>query len=254
MRDEAQDHVDRVGAKPRERIRRPEIATEYLREGRAIRHVEEAERADLPVQFDGIDAVAKHAIGDAAVAMAVDAFAQALERQPRPGCRHRIEHVEVLRPGLAERMARLGVLASVQPGFTYWEVGDISRLPDPLSRWAHPWRALAAAGCMLAFGSDNPVLPDFHPLQGVYAAVTRRNYLGQTFASHQGIGVAEALAAYTAGGAYAGFAEQVQGTLAPGKLADQVVLSANPLAVEPQALLEIQVERTFVAGREVFAR
>jgi predicted amidohydrolase YtcJ len=196
--------------------------------------------------------LAVHAIGDAAVAMVVDAYEQALLRFPRADHRHRIEHVEVIHPGLAERMARLGIVAGIQSCFTYWESGDVTRLGPGLAPYGHAWGDLARAGVVIANGSDNPVLPDFHPLQGIHAAVNRTTYNGLSLAPHQAISTEQALTSYTSAAAYACRAETLVGRIRPGMLADLVVLSANPLAVAGECLHELQVDLTMIGGDVVW--
>jgi predicted amidohydrolase YtcJ len=171
--------------------------------------------------------VAIHAIGDDAVAMCLDA----IERAGGAGARHRIEHVEVVRPGLPERMARLGVVAAIQ---TVFDDGELHLLPPHVEGF--PWATLHRAGVALANGSDNPVVPEWAPLLGIRRAV------------EAGLDEATALASYTTGGAYAAFQEHERGRLAPGFLADLAVLS-GPLLDE-----ETAVDLTVAGGEVVFAR
>lgn len=219
----------------------PVMPSEELEE-----RVEQAHRAGLQV--------AVHAIGDAAVELVTAIYGRVLLRHPRADHRHRIEHVEVVHPGLPERMAQLGVVAGVQSPFTYWESGDVTRLGPRLEPWGHAWGSLLRAGVVIANGSDNPVLPDFHPLQGIAAAVTRRTHSGLLLAPHQAITAEQALESYTAGAAYASFDERRVGRIRPGMLADLTVLSADPCGVEPGAIQTIQVDQTIVGGDLVFER
>jgi predicted amidohydrolase YtcJ len=198
--------------------------------------------------------VAVHAIGDAAVAMVTDVYERVLARYPRANHRHRIEHVEVVHAGLPERMARLGIVAGIQSCFTYWEAGDVTRLGPGLAPYGHAWGDLLRAGVPLANGSDNPVLPDFQPVQGLSAAVTRRTYNGLALTPEQAIRPVDALHSYTRGAAYASFDEQRMGSITPGMLADLAILSGNPLGPDPEALHELQVDMTIVDGRIVFER
>jgi predicted amidohydrolase YtcJ len=171
--------------------------------------------------------VAIHAIGDDAVAMCLDA----IERAGGAGARHRIEHVEVVRPGLPERMARLGVVAAIQ---TVFEGDELHLLPPHVEGF--PWGTLHRAGVALANGSDNPVVPEWAPLLGIRRAVAA------------GLDEATALASYTAGGAYAAFQEHERGRLAPGFLADLAVLS-GPLLDDAT-----EVDLTVAGGEVVFER
>lgn len=195
-----------------------------------------------------------HAIGDAAVAMALDSYERALNAHSRANHRHRIEHVEVVHAGLPERFARLRVVAAIQSCFTYWEEGDVTRLGPGLTPWGHAWGALHHAGVVLANGSDNPVLPDFAPLQGIAAAVTRKAHNGRVIAAHQAIGLMDALRSYTWGSAYAAFAEHEQGALAPGMYADIAVLDHDPARIDPERLADLAVMMTIAGGSIVYER
>jgi predicted amidohydrolase YtcJ len=207
---------------------------------RLLEQVAEAHRAGWQVAI--------HAIGDETVALAIAAYEAALRAQPRHDHRHRIEHVEVLRAGLAERMAAAGIVAAVQSPFTYWEAGDVSRLGTAQRAWAHPWAALERAGVIVSDGSDNPVLPDFHPLQGLYAATTRRNHAGMSIAPEQTISVASALRRYTLGGALVAFAEARYGALRHGMFADVAVIDCPLDEAHRDHLASAAVRATFSGG------
>jgi predicted amidohydrolase YtcJ len=106
----------------------------------------------------------------------------------------------------------------------------------------------------LAFGTDYPVEP-ITPFRGIYAAITRKNEAGtKEFFAEQRVTIEQALAAYTIGSAYAEFAETQKGTLAPGMLADFVVLDRDLTKVAPPDILKTQVLRTVVGGKTVYAR
>lgn len=169
--------------------------------------------------------VAIHAIGDAAVAQVLDAYEFAIKTTPRHDHRHRIEHVEVLHHGLAQRFAELGVIAAVQPMFTWFEESDVAQVPDSLLPYAHAWKELAVHQIPLAFGSDNPVVPDFTPVKGIAAAVTRRNHRGVTINPTQALSWQAAVDAYTATAAWSLRRELVYGDLRAGLKADVVVLN-----------------------------
>ena len=129
------------------------------------------------------------------------------------------------------------------------------RLGRERNKGTYAFRSLLDAKARLAFGSDWDVAP-LSPILGVYAAVTRRTIDGknpQGWVPEQRISVEEALRAYTAGAAYAGFEEKEKGSLEPGKLADFVVLSADPFTAAPEAIEKILVEQTVVGGRVVSA-
>lgn len=177
-----------------------------------------------------------HAIGDVAIDRTLDVY----ERTSNPDeSRHRIEHVELASDEAIERFARLGVVASVQPNFHKWaDEGGLydGRLGDRRTD-TNRLGTLHEAGVQLAFGSDCMPLD---PLLGVHHAVNAPT-------DSQRLSVTEAIRAYTAGSAYAGFDEGRLGTIEPGKLADLVVLDRSPWE-HPEAIADIDVSMTIVDG------
>lgn len=196
--------------------------------------------------------VALHAVGNDAVLAALAALAPvAADLDALPG-RPRIEHAMVLEPRDAASMADAGVMAVVQPSFVR-DLGDALRhrpLPAPLRLL--PFRTLLDAGVEVAAGSDFPTA-GYDVLGGVAAAVTRRTAGGRPLGPDQALTVEEALRAVTATAARALGVEREAGTLRLGARADLVVLSADPTAVEPEALAGIRVLATYVAGAAAFA-
>ncbi|RJQ87084.1 amidohydrolase [Amycolatopsis panacis] len=188
--------------------------------------------------------IATHAIGDRAITVVLDAYEAALAATPRPDHRHRIEHCAVLQPAELARLARLGLIPSPQGRFVN-ELGDGMRaaLGEARVPWCYRLRSLLDAGCVLPASSDRPVV-DGAPLLGLADMVARRTSTGAPFGPGEALTPAEALRAYTYGSAYATFAESYLGTLEPGKLADFVVLSANPLSTVERP----EVLATAVAG------
>ncbi|MET9263192.1 amidohydrolase [Amycolatopsis sp. NPDC004079] len=179
--------------------------------------------------------IATHAIGDRAVTVVLDAYEAALAATPRADHRHRIEHCAVLPPAELTRLASLGLIASPQGRFVN-ELGDGMRAALGESRvpWCYRLRSVLDAGCVLPASSDRPVV-DGAPLLGLADMVHRRTSTGAPFSVEEALTPAEALRAYTYGSAYATFAESYLGTLEPGKLADFVVLSADPLSTVDDA-------------------
>ena len=215
---------------------------------------------DLYAWIAGADAaglhVAVHAIGDRANGLLLDVFERvAGENGPRDR-RFRIEHAQHLATADIPRFGRLGVIPSMQP---YHAIDD--------GRWAesyigrriettYAFRSLLDAGARLAFGSDWFVAPPA-PLEGIYAAVTRRTLDGRNpdgWVPAQKIAVAEALRAYTADAAYASFEESLKGVLAPGRLADFVVLERNLFEIPAEEIRDVTVDMTVVGGRVVYER
>jgi predicted amidohydrolase YtcJ len=207
-----------------------------------------ADRAGLQVEI--------HAIGDRANAEILDLFERVAKRNGPKDRRFRIEHAQHLRPAEIPRFAAQGVIPSMQP---YHAIDDgrwaDERLGRERNKGTYAFRSLLDAKARLAFGSDWDVAP-LSPVTGVYAAVTRRTIDGKTpggWVPEQKITVEEALRAYTSSAAWAAFEEKEKGSLEPGKLADFVILSADPLSVPPEALEKIAVETTVVGGRVVSA-
>ncbi|WP_456424815.1 amidohydrolase [Rhodocaloribacter sp.] len=197
--------------------------------------------------------VAVHAIGDRANDWLLDVYAEAEAKNGPRDRRFRIEHAQHLSREALPRFRRQGVLPSMQP---YHAIDDgrwaEKRIGPERIRTTYAFRSLLDAGAPLTFGSDWTVAP-LNPLEGVYAAVTRRTLDGANpggWVPGEKITVAEALRAYTSANAYGGFQEALVGTLEPGKLADFVVLSENPFEIDPVALKDVRALRTVVGGVE----
>jgi len=193
--------------------------------------------------------VAVHANGDAAIDNALDAFEAALAAHPRHDHRHRIEHCQTAREDQLERMARLGVLASVFANHI-WYWGDRHRDrflgPERGSR-VDPLASFAAHGIVHALHCDMPVTP-LDPLFTIWTAVNRITRDGDLLGPDQRARVADAVAGYTSAAAFVNMEEHDKGTLEVGKLADLVVLDADPFDVDPMAIKDIQVLATVVGG------
>lgn len=194
-----------------------------------------------------------HAIGDRANRVVLDAYAAAARANGRRDARHRIEHAQFVTQPDVRRFSALGIIPSVQPGHLLTDLRWAPRVLGPArERDAYRWYSFLAAGSRLAFGTDYPVEP-IDPMRVLYAAVARRFEDGQPeggWHMEEAVSIHAALHAYTMGAAYAEFEETRKGSLTPGKLADFVVLSADPTAVAPPRLLDIRVLRTFVGGEE----
>ena len=199
--------------------------------------------------------LAVHAIGDRANDWLLDQFAEAAARNGARDRRFRIEHAQHLTPEAVARFARQGVVPSMQP---YHAIDDgrwaEKRIGPERLETTYAFRALLDAGAALTFGSDWTVAP-IDPLEGIYAAVTRRTLDGANpdgWVPQQKITVEEALHAYTAANAYAGFQEARLGTLEPGKWADFVVLSESLFEIDPVAIPDVRVLRTVVGGQDQY--
>jgi len=192
--------------------------------------------------------VATHAIGDRAVDLALDAYAEALERYPRPDPRHRIEHFAVVQPRQVARAAELGVIAVPQGRFAA-ELGDgmLAAVGPDRHAWLYRQRSLLEAGMVLPGSSDRPVVAGA-PLLGIDGMVNRRTWTGAPFNPAEAVTAEQALRAWTWGSAYASRQEHVKGSIVPGMLADLVVLSEDPTAVSPDRIAGLAVLATITGG------
>ena len=202
-------------------------------------------------------AVRIHTIGDAAVSEAISIFEEAEERYgaPTQGA-NTIEHVEDIRPDDIGRMARAGVVASVQPPHVTIDTVHPDRDLGP-ERWARmfPFKGFLDADVAMAFGTDAPVVPP-SPGDVLYTAVTRLDPKTHSAACdmhpEHAPSIDQALRAYTAGSAAAVGRSREMGTLDKGKLADLVVWDRDLLSCEAGELQESAPVATFVGGRAVF--
>jgi predicted amidohydrolase YtcJ len=197
-----------------------------------------------------------HAIGDEAIDTLITLFEQVMRQNPPRERRFRIIHTQVIRDeSVAERMARLGLIAEVQP---YHAIDDMRWMEERIgerSRWAYAFRTLHDAGVLLSFGSDwpgtNASWYPASPVLGIYAAVTRQTLDGEPAAGwfpQERIDVETALRAYTVNNAWAAGEERIKGRIVPGLLADIVVLDGDPFTVEPRQIRELEVVLTMVGG------
>ncbi len=194
-----------------------------------------------------------HAIGDAAIVLVVNTLANALERNPREDHRHYLNHFSMRPPDLTmELMAEHDIHITQQPNFTYTLEG---RYAANLDGWRldhnNPLRSPMEHGVTVAISSD--ILP-IGPMVGLYAAVTRKGMSGQVYGPDEIITIEEAIRAYTLTGAYLNFEEDVKGSLEPGKFADMIVLSDDILTIDPEHIMDIEVEQTYINGKLVYEK
>lgn len=201
--------------------------------------------------------VAVHAIGDRAIRLQLDVFERVAQRNGERDRRFRIEHSQHIDPADIPRYGKLGVIASMQP---YHAIDD-GRWAERVigarrSETSYAFRSLLDSGAKLAFGSDWYVAPAT-PLEGIDAAVNRRTLDGkhpEGWVPAQKISPAEALQAYTSGGAYAAFREADLGTLEAGKLADLVIVDRNIVEGNRDEIADARIDLTMVGGRIVYKR
>jgi len=199
-----------------------------------------------------------HAIGDRAIRVALDAYEDAAKKNGNKDARHRIEHIEDVSASDISRFGQLGIIASMQPLHAYpdedaFKAWEPSVGPERAQRaWA--WHSIQAAGGVLAFGSDWPIVT-LSPWPGLQNAVTRQTAEGQPrggWIPAQRISLAEAIKGYTWNAAFAGQREKSEGSLEPGKLADLIVVSQDVFKVPPLKIGKTKVLLTMVGGRVVY--
>jgi len=192
-----------------------------------------------------------HAIGDKGNRVILNIYEKVFGEYPhKKDLRFRVEHAQHLDPDDILRFSKLGVIASMQ-GIHCTSDGPWveKRLGEKRSKeGAYAWRKLIDSGAVVSNGTDTPV-EDVDPIKGFHALVTRRMNSKKTFYPGQKMTREEALRAYTLNAAYAAFEENLKGSLAPGKLADIVVLSKDILTVPDDEILEAEVLYTIVGGK-----
>jgi predicted amidohydrolase YtcJ len=199
-----------------------------------------------------------HAIGDRAIRLALDAYQSAATANGTKDARHRVEHIEDPSAADIPRFGQLGVIASMQPLHAYPDDDTLKSWlpsvgPERATR-AWPWRSIQAAGGVLAFGSDWPVVT-LSPWPGLQNAVTRQTTDGEPqggWIPSESISIADAVKGYTLNAAFAGHREKTEGSIEPGKLADLIIVSQNLFEIDPHRLVDTKVILTMVGGRVVY--
>lgn len=188
-----------------------------------------------------------HAQGDRAIEAVLDAIQAAMEANPRPDPRHRIEHCGYPTPGQLERMAELGVIAINQPNYLH-DQGDtfLPRLGDR-AHWLQPMRAELDAGVKLVLSSDADVT-SFLPLETITNAVLRKTMDGHSIGSDQALTVEEAIRAHTIDAAHSIFAEDRIGSIEVGKQADLTIIDGDIFSVPPAEIRDLSIWMTMIDG------
>lgn len=199
--------------------------------------------------------ICTHAIGDQAISMILDLYAEVVKAHGVADRRFRIEHAQHMAAKDFDRFAQLQVIASVQPYHAIddgrWAEGRIGH--DRASR-TYAFRTFLNHGVRLAFGTDWDVAP-LNPMMGLYAAVTRATLDGKNpggWFPEQKLTVEESVRAYTMGSAYAEFQEKEKGSITRGKLADMVILSDDIFSIDAAKIRDVKVLKTIVGGKVVW--
>ncbi len=215
---------------------------------------------DMRAWVGGADAaglhVMVHAIGDRAIRALLDIYDDVATANGERDRRFRIEHAQHIHPDDIGRFAAQNIIASMQP---YHAIDD-GRWADKVigperAETTYAFHSLIESGARVSFGSDWFVAPA-SPLEGIYAAVTRRTLDGahpDGWVPGQKISVAQALVAYTRAAAFASFEEDAKGMLKPGMLADFVLLDRDITAIPPEEIRDAQVLQTVVGGQVVYS-
>ncbi|HZZ30576.1 MAG TPA: amidohydrolase [Phenylobacterium sp.] len=198
----------------------------------------------------GID-VNCHANGDVAIDRVLTAVERAQKLYPRPGARPKITHCTLLNPSLIARIKAANVVPAVFSTYAYYNSDKFPFYGEATIRQAMCFRDLLDAGVLVCAGSDfNP--GPFSPLMAIQAMVTRKGWDGKIWGANQKITIDEALRVNTLNGAYASHEEAIKGSIAPGKLADFVVLAQDPHSIDPDKIKDIKIVRTVTGGTTVY--
>ena len=202
--------------------------------------------------------VGVHAIGDRGVHMVLNAFEKAATINGTRNMRHRVEHAQLIAPDDIRRFGALGVIPSMQQTHATTDMRFAElRVGVERSKTAYAWRSLLDGGAVLAFGTDWAVEP-LDPMRGVFSSVTRTNIQAMQpktgWFPEQKLTVWESIYYYTWGSAYGDHLENVKGSLAPGRLADMVVMDRDLFTIPAEEILQAKVDFTVVGGRVVWDR
>lgn len=199
--------------------------------------------------------MACHVHGDVGADTILDVYEDTLRKWPHDDHRLRLEHVGAITDAQLERAHRLGVTCSLfVDHIHYWGDIIVDGLfgPEHGSRWM-PCGSAVATGMRISLHNDPPVTPE-EPLRNISVAATRTAPSGRVIGPEQRISVDQAIRAQTLDAAYQLFADDLVGSLEVGKYADMVVLSADPRAVSPEQVADLQVRATFLAGTQVYPK
>ncbi len=223
--------------------------------GLAMMPYEEFEKMVIQADKMGFQ-IGVHSIGDKGNSWTLNAYEMAQKTNGRRDSRHRDEHTQTLQISDIPRFAELGVIPSMQPTHCISDKKFYEkRIGTERSKGAYVWRSLMNTGVILAFGTDYQVEP-LNPMEGLYAAVTRKDRLGEQGAGwfpEQKLTMEEAIKCYTLGSAYAQFMEDRKGMLKQGYLADIVIVDRDLLTIPEDQIMKTKVDYTIVGGKIVYS-
>ena len=223
--------------------------------GLALMPYDEMEKMIIAADKLGFQ-IGVHAIGDKGNNWVLNAYEKAEKVNGKHDSRHRIEHAQTLQPSDIPRFAMLGIIASMQPTHCISDKKFCEKRIGPeRAKGAYAWKSLADAGTIIAFGTDYQVEP-LNPMEGLYAAVTRKDRLGEDgegWHPEQKIKMDEAIKFYTLGSAYSQFMEDRKGMIKKGFLADIVIVDKDLLIIPENEIMKTKVDYTITGGRVVYA-
>ena len=218
--------------------------------------LEELEKRILAADKAGFQ-IGIHAIGDKANTWILDCYEKAQQVNGIRDSRHRSEHAQILTDRDIPRFTELGVIASMQPTHCITDKRFCEkRIGLERSQGAYAWRRLLDAGAKIAFGTDYSVEP-LDPMEGLYAAVTRKDRLGEPgdgWFADQKLTMEEAIRLYTLDSAYAEYMEGRKGMIKTGYLADVVIVNQDLMTIPHEQIMKTKVDYTIVGGKVVFER
>jgi len=196
-----------------------------------------------------------HAIGDKGNNWTLNAYENARNINGKRDSRHRDEHAQTLLLSDIPRFAQLEVIPSMQPTHCISDKKFCEkRIGSERAKGAYAWKSLADAGAMMAFGTDYQVEP-LNPMEGLYAAVTRKDRLGEDgegWFPEQKVTMKDAIKYYTLGSAYAQFMEDLKGMIKPGYLADLVITDKDLLTIPENEIMRTKIDFTVTGGKVVY--
>jgi predicted amidohydrolase YtcJ len=205
---------------------------------------ERVHRAGIQVNF--------HANGDVAIDHVLTAVERAQQLAPRKDARPKLTHCTDINPDLVRRIKALGAVPALFSTYSYYNSDKFHFYGQELMSHMMAYRTLLDAGIPVCAGSDFTA-GALAPLMGIQGMVTRKGWNGEVWGANQKITVDEALRVYTKNGAHATFEENLKGTITPGKLADYVMLAADPHTVDPDKIKDIKILQTVTGAKPVYS-